>query len=801
MARPPFTFEIDGLQWRQATDRIGMSAGGLDFQTGQYFSNVILDSLTNTVMLAPVQASDSWYNSATLPYDKLGLADFGSPAGWVLEDTWGNGASKFLCATNTAGGRVITTTSTWAINTGFYVGAYGYTDNGAVTKLFECGWNDASGITAETAIRVYTDGSCEVWRNNALISTGQLSGVKGGAKLNGLIECILLPCRHRELLVISTAGNVVRGIMPDIAEDETYPKITSSTAQKFWVRGYGTIKVQVAPLRYQTSGYICSQEVYLAEAPPVGATMENYTNNASFLFTAPYKALMLGDTAYRKTGGTFDTSTATFSLVKTDGTTAFVPDGTLKVCRMRIDFSAPRHTGGGGDGYNSPTFIYGLSGGYASTIDETDDSEKVDFSMVEAVQHLSLQVPETGGPEISLGLFNPDQLGITGLYDHDCKPLKVTLGTTVIHQGITKPVDFTQSTTADSDKAVIHSDPLVTQLLKAYAFRERMVFDGMLVSHHTDDCIIKRLVALVGGSATTLDLETSTVRAGDIAPAVCGEFTVVADIGENAWDFLCRIMQDNLGGWWYGEYPGATEMKFKTLSPATINGATVKKTYYASTADAIAAGVAADEAWRSVYRQLRSHRIRPEANEVIVSGYDPRFQYPVQAVQVDAASIDPTTAPSARPSNWMGMRARLGVINKGIGSQAIATAGAGILFDRVSPSRSLTEIEIELPVTSDVTGFPLWVTDRITLDGVGDFIITSMSAEAEKDPDPGSTDEWMWRPATLVLSNIIGYSTSTHYEDVKAWATANTLRQTLMRRNSIPGSPTLIKPGSLEIIP
>ena len=783
MARPPFTFEIDGAQWRQSRDRIGFCAGGDDFQTGQYFSNVILDSLTSTAMLAPTPTNPSWYTSAAAPYDKLGLSDFGSPSPFVLEDKWGNGASKFLCATPNTGGRVITTTSTYTPNTGFYVGSYGYDASGAVAKLFECGWDSGSSLSSQTALRVYTDGTIEVWRNGALITIGQASGFKGGAKIAGLLELLLIPCRHRELLVLSTAGNGARAIMPDIDESDTSPKITSSTAQKFWVRGFGTIALQVAPLKFATSGYVCSQLVNLAQAPPTGASLESFTNASYFSGSG----LLLGDQSYRSG----NTDAAVLSLTQADGVTAFVANSVRKTCRVKVAFT--------GDG-NSSAVVYGAFGGYAATTADTDATEKVDFSMVDAVQHLHLQVPETGGPEVSLGLFNPDQLGIIGLYQHDCKPLKVTLGTTVIHEGITQPVDYEEGLDANSDKAIIKSDPHITSLLKQYMFRERFVFDGMLVSHHTDDCILRRLVYLVGGSSGDLNLETSTVTAGDIAPAVCGEFTCIADIGENAWDFLCRVMQDNLGGWWYGEYPGASGMEFTTKSPATITGAASVKTYYSSIADAIAGGVAADEAWRSVYRTLHSHRIRPEANEIIVTGYDPRYQYPVQSTKIDTASIDPTTKPSLRPSNWMGMRARLGVINKGIGSQAIADGGASILYDRVTPSRELIEIEIELPVTDDATGFPVWVSDRITLDGIGEYTVSTLSAEAVKDPDPGSTDEWMWRPATLCVSNIVGYSGMVNYQDVKSWAVANTVRQTLMRRNTLPGSPTLQKVGSLNIL-
>jgi len=289
-------------------------------------------------------------------------------------------------------------------------------------------------------------------------------------------------------------------------------------------------------------------------------------------------------------------------------------------------------------------------------------------------------------------------------------------------------------------------------------------------------------------------LETASVRAGEIAPAVCGDFNEIADIGENAWDYLSRVMQDYLGGWWYGEVPvvdtGApnTQIKFTTKSPATINGGAVKYVWYATIDDAITAGIASDDAWRHVYRQHRWHYIKPEANEIVVTGFDARAGKPVQTIKSDFASIDPTLPPSSRPSNWLGVVKRLGLINKGIASQDLADSGATILYDRCTPYREIREIEVELPIINDTTGLPVWVSDKVTLGIAGDFIVVSISGAVEKDPD--GADQWMWRPCTYVLANIVGYSNSAKFDDIVAFSQMNGIRNTLARRGFIDGSIT-----------
>lgn len=778
MALPQLDFTIDGTQWRQSRDRIGFSAGGDNFDTGQYYSGTWIDPVTSTLFLRPAPLDLAFFTSNSGAYAKLGLSDFGLSTGWHEADSTDTGGSKYLCKEGSPSSpTTIITTATWAKNTGFCVSVFAHTEGSRAT-LFECGWDSASSITSHTAIRVYTDGFCEIWRAGVKIAEGDISGAKGGAAVNNqIVQVMLIPCRRRELLVVSCLGNGIRGVFEDISEGDTDPTITEAT--NFWVKKYGTVVVQVAPLKYATSGYACSTPVMLAEAPPTSAPLEPVANPA----WASGSGRIYGDKSYR-TGAT---DAAVVSLVKLDGSTAFTPNGTDKDLRIKVALT--------GDGNSSPA-IYGISGGYKAASANTDSSESASLNAV--WQHCSFQVPETGGPEWNIDTINPTSSGVIGLYDHDSKPLQIKLGTTVIHDGVTESADIQDSTDASTEKVGIKSNPHITQALKDYSFRERIVFDGMPISHASNDCIIRRLIKLVGGSDSDMSLETASVTAGEIAPAMCGQFSEMADIGENGWDYLCRVMQDYLGGWWYGEYPSSSGMIFTTKSPTTINAASSLLTLYSSTAAAISAGVTSANAWKRVWRQKRHHRIRPEANEIVVTGFDPRNQWPVQSVKRDANSIDPTIKPSLRASNWIGGPKRLGVINKGINSQAVADGGAALLYDRCSVSRSIQEIELELPTLDDTTGMPLWVSDKVTLDGIGDFIVSSIQGAVEKDPN--GADTWMWRPCTYVLSNIVGHSDVAGFEAVAALAVINAMRSTIARRGFIDGSMTRFKVGFRTVL-
>lgn len=772
MPRPEFDFTIDGTQWRQAKDRIGFSASGSGFNTGQFFSNTWIDPLTNTLMLRPACITATWYTSNAGSYAKLGLADYGLSAPWTETDITGVGGSKYLTAPTSAKGTAVTTTATYPKNTGFYVGFFGYSE-GSQYVLAEFGWANTGSVTSDVAVRLYSDGLVEVWKDGYKRVEGNVTGAKGNASIqNSLIELLLIPCRRKELLVISTAGNGVRAIFEDIADDDPDPIITPAT--NFWVRMNGTFKFQSAPLRYATSGYACSVVYDLAEAPDTGAVMETFTNPS---WATPSTVRTYGDISYR----TGNTDAVVGSLVEEDGSTAFVPNGVKKKVRVKMTLS--------GNGLSSPV-VYGAFGGWKSLSANTDPIDIANLSP--AWQRMKFDVPETGGATLTWDLYNPDQCNIIGLYSHANKPTRTYLGNTIFHDGITEPVQYIEGTNADNDRVTITANSHISTLLKSYMFRERFVFDGMLISHASQDCVIRRLIHLVGGSDSDLSLETSTVRAGESAPAVCNDFNEIADIGENAWDYLSRVMQDYLGGWWYGEYPvvdtGSSTIQFTVKSPATINGASSKYTWYGTYAEAITAGISQDEAWRHVYRQHRWNYINPEANEIVVTGYDPRLDLPVQTIKRDSASIDPTLAPSSRPNNWIGGTSRLGLINKALSNQDQADATAQVLFDRCSPSRTINEIEVELPVVDDVDGMPIWVSDKVTLGILGDFIVSSISGEVVKDPN--GSDQWMWRPCTYVLSNVMGYSNSSKFDDIVSFATMNGYRTALARRGFIDGAMT-----------
>ena len=79
--------------------------------------------------------------------------------------------------------------------------------------------------------------------------------------------------------------------------------------------------------------------------------------------------------------------------------------------------------------------------------------------------------------------------------------------------------------------------------------------------------------------------------------------------------------------------------------------------------------------------------MEPEANDIWVTGFDPRTKRPILVHKPDTASQDPTTAAASRPDNWLGGIQKYGLEQKNFTSEAICTRACEILFDRLTPRK------------------------------------------------------------------------------------------------------------------
>jgi hypothetical protein len=759
---------LDHAQKRYARDRIGITLGGKDLADPQYISGLYREPVTDSIIRRPRCTEDSWQTSEASPYDKITLAGFGSPAGF--KEMYPVAGWRRIIG---PAGTFLTTTTTYAANTPFYVSYYSYGVGGDGIAC-EFGWSDTPGVANDIAFRCYLSGRVEAWKGGLIIGQGSISGSRfhDRATNHEYVEMLILPARLKEILIWSLAGNGFRAIIPDIDEDETSPVIIPSS--KFWIRTIDiSCNIMVAPMKFATSGTCASELFNLAEAPDSLDVLEQF-DNASWAGGAAEDFRIYGQAAYR-TGATDAVSA---SLVAADGTTAFTPDGTARDVRIKLTMTGHAE---------STAQVFGAQIAFSGLAAETDDSEEADIT--DFVLGGTLSVPDVGPAQVSFAITNPQDLSgtVSGLTEQYNRPLKVEIGTTKIFDGRTDPVAWNRLYSADAEQIMITASDN-TKALQKYMVRERIPFDGMLFCHATSPCFVRFWLELIGFDSADLALETATVTVGDIAPERCGDWAQVADIGASAWDQLSKAMQDYLGGWWFGWVPTASGLKFTVKSATTMAAESPVLDLYFTTAAAIAGGVSAANAWKYVYRSLERTVIESEANEINLTGFDPRKRLPIGARKVDNASQDPTLAPSARPAGWHGEPARVGLINAGLSSKQILSDATDLLAARLFQDREVVSFECEFLMADEAAGVPVWTGQKVRLKdalGTGVHITTTIQTiEASFIKDPNGSDTWQWRPAQYVGSNVNSLSGGVSYQELRSWAKANVSRGVIQRRNS-----------------
>jgi hypothetical protein len=703
------SFIIDHEQTRRLTDWLFVTASGRELVgelDGATFSNTWVDPITNTLMLAPSCVEPAWDTSNSGDYAKLSLSafTFGTSANWEeRQDQRGKG--PWIAVKDTAINDTAITTASYSKNQGFCVSWFGYGSGESFIAL-RCGWNNtasaASGLSGRITVEFYSDGAVNVLKGNTRIASGKITGADNTDAQGGqFFKAVLLPFRHRELLVLGFKGSGFAAVFEDILSTDTDPTITP--AANFWFTvPTGGAQVQLAPLRFATSGYFFSQKLSFADAPATGATLGTF-GNASWVGSASYR--IWGHPAY------VGTQTATASLYEHDGVTAFVPNDTRQNCRIRVDLTTSNA------GFTP--FIYGASMAYRATMDVTDDSEEHDATT--NVTACSLSVPDdAAGVQATLEIRDPEGLeaDVVKFRRMANRPAKLQLGTKVILDGYGDPENW----------EVIHNPEAASmgyvirdtwRVLDNYMFSDRVALDGLPF-----DQAVTQIVRLGLGATThiTLDISsTAYLLAPDPMPNA-DDFSYLIEAGDTAGDKLQSLLRDYAATWIYGFRPRAAGLEFFAKAPADLPSTPIL-TLYTTRADAETA-LAPDQ----IVLRLEPQVLEPEGTEVRVTGVDPRTNRPFQAFKVATTLEDPTLAPSLRPDGWVGEKRKVGLLLPEVQSQDEVNRVTDLLYDRLTVERELIEWESDLlvfPTGDPDAGYPLWRGDLVEIDGLGEYRIIS----------------------------------------------------------------------------
>lgn len=695
------TVQFDHAQPRISADRLPIVAAGEDWENSNS-TGTWVEPITNRVILRPYALTDAWYTTGSGDYAKLAKSDFG--LGSDFEDRADQGAKGNWIAkkdSSTAMASPAISTTTYSKNRGFYCSWFSY-NSGQRFLQYQCGWQNSGTATSGVRFDFYSDGNVEAFKDNVLIKTGSISGsASGAASENAVFDVVLIPYAHDEILVWSPLrGAGFNVVLEDIDPEDANPTIVA--ASKFWwLVPNGAVQVQVAPIKFPSSGTVLSRKTALIEPPATGEALANFT----------YSGWPGGTHAYAISGhqAFVGTQGASAALYEHDGTTAFVPNSSRVKCRIKLTLTTSDQ------GYTPCVYFAQLV--YPQQVGTTDDSEQYDATNY--VKSASLSVPDDPrGVTLDLEFRAPETLSglVASLSDQTNRPMLAKLGSKKLLDGVSGETSTHIALTdgASSCSFAVHDR---TKLLENYVFTDRVPLGGMLL---TD--ALQFIVRRAGIDYADMNITSSSFAIPYGSGGDASNLGLSIEPGDNALDWVGRLIETFAADWTWGFRPTASGDEFFALDDAGLGTSPIIKVYE-TTADAIADGVDPADAPHLLVRRLQRERLEPLANDVRVTGLDARTGRPVQAWKEDAGSKDPTTVPSSRPANWLGYIKRYALIEPGLRSQSAVNWACDTIAARVTEAPEVIQFDSSLLTVGDVA---IWRGDPIRVYGRGIYRVMSL---------------------------------------------------------------------------
>lgn len=692
--------------------------------------------VTQTVMLAPLPTTAAWRTTFSGNYARYTLANLTTTTSgpwkqhtptdsgdyWVTRDP--------LAAGETAADLVAYTTAALLANQGVYISTYTPgKPEGTDSVVLACGWG-AENTAGSVWLYFAASGKVQVFKSGDLVGDydvhddavlARSTVATGKTKKQGEWHSYLLqPMRRVSLVVVGDDGGGFEHQFSDLDPDTDANTITPAASFYFYVP-QGRTNVQLAPVYYEESATVYSVPHTLRYPPPIGATFLNAS-------------------AYDRVGpdnGSVLEPTTTVSLAEQDGT-AYVPDGTITVLRVKLALT--------GDGSSSHG-LYGVDVYRYPTTTTTADSE---FDATCYLRGLQLSVSPDGICSGRIEMHDPDGLVTAGLeqaeYTGD-RPLRITIGEAPdpvvdLLRGTASPPEREYAIGAEADAASLltwevtdRTRDLADAVLPAFP-----PLDGLTLSS-----AVEGLLAGAGYSGGDVDVTADAFVLPYYPSVAKGDWSLLVERGDTVGKWLEKLFGDYASTYFKGWYPDAAGYVYR-WGPRTEGTADLE--LYQSLEDADTAGVTAALQPYRVIRSARITRKRPEANQIIVVGQNPRTWRPILSQYDDADSQDPALLPAARPHNWMGKVVAVVHQDPAIRTQAAADRARDILTARLTKAVVVLQFDSELLVKSD--GAPLWVGDRVRVfkegiaDGFTDWRITAIPSMTLAARDE-TTGETTWR--------------------------------------------------------
>jgi hypothetical protein len=712
---------VDTVEPRIKQDRLILLRTGENWDLNT-LSNIYVEPETQTAMLLPLPMSATWQTSCTGHYKRLRKEDcsFTTASKWANHDLKFTGDTYLHC--NAPANEIVQTLESYSHSQAMFISLFGFSDGNSSRELLECGWGtySATASARDLSLRIWSNGNVEVWRGATRLEKGMkisngkknkqtpantsTPGAPTSQVANDRLDICMIPFKRRELLLASNFGS------DSITFDELDELVKTNAitrAGTFWFRvPSGTAQVQIAPLRYATSGYFLSNSYQWHEAPAVDA--------------------VLSSRSFYQPG--FSPSSGVVSLVETDGTTPFVPNGIKNTVKMKVALT--------GDGTRTHFYSASVTTFPPITANTADDSTDITAYALSA----SLSVGESpSDTKLSMVLKSPAALATAGMTKADTisnRPFEAKIGTIKIFSGRT-----------NTPKKNLRISDEATQLTLECQDRWKALEKYIIrFAHPLDDLdlvdAMKYLVGLPGYSASDIDIEAFDFKIEAVGDSSKEDFTAMMQVGDTAAKWLLDLQSGYIADSVMGWVPTATGPKFKCYSIDTLNALTPVKQLYISRFEANA--LDPDEIYKVLIRSFNEELFEVEANEVSIAWMDKKTGKNNRLFAADYDSQDPETVVDSRPDNWLGEPRLFGMMqNDLIKSEADAAWCVKRWFKLLTNQQRFAEWDCEFLLKAD--GSPVWKGDVVSIISngypAGLYRITTIKADFKLEDTSR-----IWRP-------------------------------------------------------
>lgn len=695
-------FEIDVPEKRVSVPRYCVAGEGSSWGLDKTSPTIAVDAVTGTAMLAPLPMTPTWRTSGAGNYARKRLTDYDtltSSAKWK-EMTVLHGTDYYI--TSEGVNARCTISEVLPSNQPMYVSFFmSGTKDSTETIVFQCGWN--YGTATEVRLDVLGNGAISVYKGNAFkekydSTKGDIR--PGGMKLysispkNSYVNLILLPCRKRDLLVLSNYGTNFCHTFDDLDPDVGDPNTNDITPSSkfFWnVPAPFTPIVQVAKCKFETSGTVRGGNTKLRAVPPVGTTFGGWSAGAD------------------RIGPNSATISSVLSVCKED-TTAWNPSVPVQDVRAQAELT--------GDG-NATWGVYAIDL-YSNPVVTNTYNGAVDITQY--IQSLELNVDEEGVQTVNMqtryGLLYDDAMVDHSTYQSD-RTFRVAIrkGNGTYLDVCRGTLDSPQISYEPGDVGMRFPSLQFQGKDRTREFEIMMLIDSVPYDGITLETAVEDLLTIAGYSASDwyLNIDAFTLPYSPLIST--GKWNLAPERGDTIAKWLNRLWEDYAQTYTRGWFPTTTGYKYCFISPSVLSD-TVMLDLYTSTVEAGNAGVATNLRSDRTIRSFSRHYEASEANHIQVIGLDPRTNRLIMRSYNDTASQDPTLAPSARPRNWRGRICSVIHMNQNITTDDAADRALSVLQDRLTTGRDLAEWECDFLIRS-VDDRPIWIGDVVRVHNVG----------------------------------------------------------------------------------